>query len=79
MSERSIFVEALEKDSPDQRAAYLDEACASDAALRQRLDRATAWDMDENPVVHTTAVKPSEIVNVDAMRFAPLALATAAT
>jgi serine/threonine protein kinase len=39
MSERSIFVAALEKGDPAERAAYLDQACAGDAALRQRLER----------------------------------------
>jgi serine/threonine protein kinase/tetratricopeptide (TPR) repeat protein len=39
MSERSIFVAALEKDDPAERAAYLDQACAGDPALRQRLER----------------------------------------
>ena len=34
MSERSIFIEALEKDDPTERAAYLDQACAGDELLR---------------------------------------------
>ncbi|HEV3117599.1 MAG TPA: serine/threonine-protein kinase [Gemmataceae bacterium] len=38
MNERSIFVAALEKDSPAERAAYLDEACGGEAALRQRVE-----------------------------------------
>src|SRR5262249_51794740 len=36
MNERSIFMAALEKDTPDERSSYLDEACADDTALRQR-------------------------------------------
>jgi eukaryotic-like serine/threonine-protein kinase len=39
MSERSIFIAALEKGDPAERAAYLDQACAGDQALRKRLDR----------------------------------------
>jgi serine/threonine protein kinase/tetratricopeptide (TPR) repeat protein len=39
MYEQSIFIEALEKENPDERAAFLDRVCAGDAALRQRLDR----------------------------------------
>jgi len=35
---RVIFAEALEKTAPSDRAAYLDRACAGDAALRQRVD-----------------------------------------
>lgn len=38
MTEETIFAAALEKSTPDERAAYLDEACAGDAVLRQRLE-----------------------------------------
>ncbi len=39
MSERSIFIAALEKDDATERAAYLEEACAGDALLRARIER----------------------------------------
>jgi serine/threonine protein kinase/tetratricopeptide (TPR) repeat protein len=39
MHEQSIFIEALEKEDPAERAAFLDRVCASDPALRQRIDR----------------------------------------
>ena len=39
MSERSIFIAALEKDDAAERAAYLDEACAGDELLRARIER----------------------------------------
>jgi eukaryotic-like serine/threonine-protein kinase len=38
MDERSIFMAALERDSLAERSAYLDEACAGDSALRQRIE-----------------------------------------
>jgi hypothetical protein len=38
MSERRIFLAALDHDDPADRAAYLDHACAGDAALRQRVE-----------------------------------------
>jgi WD40 repeat protein/serine/threonine protein kinase len=38
MRERAIFFEALDRDDPTERAAYLDEACAGDTALRQRIE-----------------------------------------
>jgi WD40 repeat protein len=38
MSERAIFFAALDRDDPCERAAYLDQACAGDAALRQRIE-----------------------------------------
>ena len=38
----AIFFAALEKTTPEQRAAYLDEACGNDADLRRRVDRLLA-------------------------------------
>jgi eukaryotic-like serine/threonine-protein kinase len=38
MTEREIFLAALEKDDPAERAAYLDQACGADATLRQRVE-----------------------------------------
>jgi WD40 repeat protein/serine/threonine protein kinase len=37
-SEESIFAEVLNKRSPEERAAFLDGACGSDAALRARVE-----------------------------------------
>ena len=34
----SVFAEALERTDPVERAAYLDQACGDDAALRRRVD-----------------------------------------
>jgi len=39
MNEESLFASALEKTTPADRRAFLDQACAGDAALRRRLDR----------------------------------------
>src|SRR5262245_7514429 len=39
MQEQSIFIEALERENPAERAAFLDRACAADPALRQRVER----------------------------------------
>jgi serine/threonine protein kinase/tetratricopeptide (TPR) repeat protein len=38
MNERDIFVAALQKESPTERQAYLDEVCCGDAAIRQRVE-----------------------------------------
>src|SRR6185369_12404128 len=35
---RDIFLAALDKGDPAERAAFLDVACAGDAALRQHVD-----------------------------------------
>ena len=39
MQEQSLFIAALEKEDAVERAAFLDQACAGDPELRQRLDR----------------------------------------
>jgi hypothetical protein len=39
MSERSIFLNALDREDPAERAAYLDEACAGKPELRRRIER----------------------------------------
>src|SRR5262245_21333963 len=38
MTEETIFIAALEKSTPAEQAAFLDEACAGDATLRQRVE-----------------------------------------
>ena len=38
MQERTIFLTALEFKTPEARAAFLDEQCAQDAALRRRIE-----------------------------------------
>jgi Leucine-rich repeat (LRR) protein len=38
MNERTIFFEALDRDTPAERSAYLDAACGGDGALRRRVE-----------------------------------------
>src|SRR5262245_33831609 len=38
MNEREIFVAALNKPDPGERAAYLAQVCGDDNALRERID-----------------------------------------
>jgi len=38
MNERQVFIDALEKDSLDERRAYLDHACGGDSQLRSRIE-----------------------------------------
>src|SRR5262245_21540961 len=40
--EQSLFIEALEKKDPAERAAFLDQACLGDTALRRRIERLLA-------------------------------------
>ena len=42
MSERTIFLSALDIADPTQRAAYLVEACSNDAALRKHIEELIA-------------------------------------
>ena len=42
MTERSVFLNALEIDDPRDRAAYLDRACAGDPGLREQVERLLA-------------------------------------
>ena len=44
MNEKSLFAAALEKPTAAERQAFLDEACAGDARLRQRVERLLAAD-----------------------------------
>ena len=36
--EQALFAEALERATPEARAAYLDAACGTDTALRRRVE-----------------------------------------
>jgi serine/threonine protein kinase len=42
MNEQTLFAEALERTDPEERAAFLDQACRGDAALRLRIERLLA-------------------------------------
>jgi eukaryotic-like serine/threonine-protein kinase len=44
---KNIFLAALEKSTPDDRAAFLDEACAGNATLRERV--ATLLQLHDRP------------------------------
>src|SRR2546429_7398735 len=44
MTEESIFAGALGKKTPQERAAYLDAACAGDDGLRRRVEALLASD-----------------------------------
>src|SRR5262249_9147735 len=59
MTERDIFIAALQKDVPAQRQAYLDEACAGQPELRARVEdllrlHEAAGSFLERPAAETT-------------------------
>src|SRR5215831_6571687 len=42
MNEQTLFAEALERTDPQERAAFLDQACQGEPSLRQRIERLLA-------------------------------------
>jgi serine/threonine protein kinase/tetratricopeptide (TPR) repeat protein len=66
MSERDLFIAALQSTSPAERSAWLDRECGGDVALRQRIDvLLQAYDkagsLLENPVVAAGATADEPI------------------
>ena len=57
MSERSIFLNALDKDDPAARAAYLDAACAGRPELRQRIERLLQSHGEQDTFLETPALE----------------------
>src|SRR5262249_41075744 len=55
MNERSIFFEALDRDTPAERSAYLDAVCGGDVALRQRLEGLLRSPQEAGSVLDNTA------------------------
>ena len=60
MTEETIFTVALDKQTPAERSAFLDEACGDDAALRRRVEalidaHERAADFLEKPAVEQIA------------------------
>ncbi|MCI0460327.1 MAG: hypothetical protein L0Z62_25520, partial [Gemmataceae bacterium] len=63
MTERDLFVAALQKEDPAQRQAYLDEACAQQPALRQQVENLLrlyegAGSFLEKPAAESAATGP---------------------
>src|SRR5262245_25108084 len=66
MNEESLFAAALGMPTAAERCAFLDEACASDVPLRQRLERLLAadelshgiLDQDQNAAAVLCAYQP---------------------
>jgi serine/threonine protein kinase len=63
--EKSIFLSALECDSPEQRLAYLANACGTDAELRIAVERLLiAADRPDNLLDQAIANRPDDCQNV---------------
>src|SRR5690349_3611509 len=58
MIEESLFAAALERATAAERRAFLDEACAGDVPLRQRVERLLAADEKTRGIVDWMAGSP---------------------
>jgi WD40 repeat protein/serine/threonine protein kinase len=63
MSERDLFIAALQKDDPVRRAAFLSSACGSDADLRRRVERLLRLHAEAGSFMEQPAVAPGETVD----------------
>jgi serine/threonine protein kinase/Flp pilus assembly protein TadD len=63
MSERTIFLAALEINEPAERAAYLDQACAGDAALRSQVEQLLKAHEEPGPFMERPA--PALVGTID--------------
>ncbi len=80
MTERKIFEAALDRTDPAERAAYLDEACAGDTELRQRVEGLLAAHfapetfMDEPVLVEYATPKEGENLEAATDSIASIAI-----
>src|SRR5437773_5971920 len=58
--ELEIFAGALKSTDPEQRAAYLDQACGGDAELRQRVEALLKAHADAGTFLQSPAVPEGE-------------------
>ena len=63
MSERDLFIAALERDDPTERDAYLAQACGSDADLRRRVERLLRLHGQAGSFLEQPPVAPGETVD----------------
>src|SRR5437763_11310552 len=57
MTEETVFTAALEKRTPAERAAFLDEAWSGDWALRERVEALLRSDAQAGTFLQTPAVR----------------------
>jgi hypothetical protein len=58
MNEESVFIEVLQKETPAERAALLDRACAGDAKLRRSIEMLLRAHERAGPFLKGTAGPP---------------------
>ncbi len=62
MTERDLFVEARELPTA-ARSAFLNEACGTDAALRERLEMLLAADVESHPILDAAMVNLQSLLS----------------
>jgi hypothetical protein len=65
MNERDLFTAARAESDPAARAAFLDEVCGGDAALRKRVERLLRADEDADSLLDVPAVPGAVRVPVE--------------
>ncbi len=58
MNERTIFLEALDRSSPGERAVFLDQACGGDTDLRQKVEALLQAHGDAGSFIERPAFAP---------------------
>jgi len=71
MNERSIFVAALEITDPDERAAYLDQACGQEPGLRRHIDELLAGQDKLGSFLAHPPASPSVTMGYEAVSEGP--------
>jgi serine/threonine protein kinase len=69
MSERDLFIAALQRDDPAERIAYLAEVCGGDADLRQRVELLLRLHQDASSSLERLPVAPGETVDLRTGEF----------
>ena len=63
MNEQTLFAEALERTDPQDRAAFLDQACQGNPALRERIERLLAQHEHAGDFLETPPWAPQPTVD----------------
>ncbi|HME91884.1 MAG TPA: serine/threonine-protein kinase, partial [Myxococcaceae bacterium] len=66
MNEQTLFAEALERTDPLERAAFLDQACRGNAALRERMERLLAQHQHAGGFLESPALAPAPTLDAEA-------------
>jgi serine/threonine protein kinase/tetratricopeptide (TPR) repeat protein len=74
MQEQVIFIEALEKEDPGERSAFLNRVCAGDPALRRRIERLLCRHEQTDSLLDSSPWGPTTVVAETPETLGPPAL-----